>query len=72
MPDDMELFIGLYHTPLNNPTINQTMILELIEKSGPYTIQQIKEETGLYGLIPGWQKRSTNCLRKRLKLPLQN
>lgn len=47
MPDDMELFIGLYHKPLTNPTLNQTMLLEMIEKSGPYTIQQIKEETGL-------------------------
>lgn len=47
MPDDMELFIGLYYKPLTNPTLNQTMLLELIEKSGPYTIQQIKEETGL-------------------------
>ena len=47
VPEDMELFIGLYRKPLTKPTADQSTILELIETSGPYTIQQIKEETGL-------------------------
>lgn len=47
IPEDMELFIGLYRKPLTKPTADQLTILELIETSGPYTIQQIKEETGL-------------------------
>ncbi len=47
VPADMELFIGLYRKPLIKPTADQSTILELIETSGPYTIQQIKEETGL-------------------------
>ena len=47
VPEDMELFIGLYRKPLTKPTADQLTILELIETSGPYTIQQIKEETGL-------------------------
>ncbi len=47
VPEDMELFVGLYRKPLAKPTADQLMILHLIETSGPYTIQQIKEETGL-------------------------
>lgn len=46
-PEEMELFIGLYNKPLDRPTFIQTKILELIETAGPFTIQQIKEETGL-------------------------
>ena len=46
-PCDMELFAALYRKPLTKPTIEQLRILELIETSGPFNIQQIKEETGL-------------------------
>lgn len=45
-PEEMELFLGLYNKPLDRPTFVQTKILELIETAGPFTIQQIKEETG--------------------------
>ena len=47
VPSDIELFIGLYRKPLTKPTPEQLTVLELIENSGPFTIQQIKEETGL-------------------------
>ena len=47
IPEDMELFIGLYSKPITKPTTEQLAILHLIESSGPYNIQQIKEETGL-------------------------
>lgn len=47
MPEEMELFAGLYRKPLKNPTLIQEEILHLIESAGPLTIQQIKEETGL-------------------------
>lgn len=47
VPEDMELFIGLYRKPLTKPTADQMMVRELIEHSGPLNIQQIKEETGL-------------------------
>jgi len=47
MPEDMELFAGLYAKPLTRPTDEQLGILELIRNAGPFTIQQIKEETGL-------------------------
>lgn len=47
VPEDMELFIGLYRKPLIKPTADQLTILELIESSGPLTIKQLKEETGL-------------------------
>ena len=47
MPEDMELFAALYRKPLTKPTFLQRRILELIEHAGPFTIQQIKEETGL-------------------------
>lgn len=42
----MELFIGLYHKPLDKPTFAQSKIIELIETAVPFTIQQFKEETG--------------------------
>lgn len=46
-PGDMELFAALYQKPLTKPTPEQLQILELIEKAGPFNIQQLKEETGL-------------------------
>lgn len=46
-PEEMELFAGLYRKPLEEPTFQQSRILELIETAGPLTIQQIKEETGM-------------------------
>lgn len=46
-PGDMELFAALYRKPLTRATMEQQMLLELIEKAGPFNIQQIKEETGL-------------------------
>lgn len=47
VPEDMELFAALYQKPLTRPTLEQLRILELIERAGPFTIQQIKEETGM-------------------------
>ncbi len=47
VPEDLALFAALYRKPLTNPTLHQTVILELIEREGPLNIQQIKEETGL-------------------------
>lgn len=47
VPEDMELFVALYRKPLIKPTPIQLQILELIEREGPFNIQQIKEETGL-------------------------
>ena len=47
MSEDMELFACLYAKPLTRPTGEQLSILELIRNGGPFTIQQIKEETGL-------------------------
>lgn len=41
------MFAALYQKPLTKPTPEQLQILELIEKAGPFNIQQIKEETGL-------------------------
>ena len=46
-PEDMELFLAVYQKPLKDPTPLLLRLLELIERSGPYNIQQIKEETGL-------------------------
>lgn len=47
MPEDLELFTALYRKPLDSFTENQARIFDMIERSGPYTIHQIKEETGL-------------------------
>lgn len=46
MPEEIELFAGLYRKPLTKPTLIQEEILHLVEHAGPLTIQQIKEETG--------------------------
>ena len=45
--EDMELFACAFQKPLEKPTAEQLAILELIEREGPLTIQQIKEITGL-------------------------
>lgn len=47
VPEDMELFAALYRKPLVHPAENQLRILHMIENGGPWTIRQIKEETGL-------------------------
>lgn len=47
VPEDMELFAALYRKPLTKPTLEQLQILELIERAGPFNIQQLKEETGM-------------------------
>lgn len=47
VPEDLELFAGLFRKDLGNPTDVQARVLELIEREGPLSIQQIKEETGL-------------------------
>lgn len=47
VPEDVELFAGLYRKPLDRPTDNQLLLLNQIENGGPWTIQQLKAETGL-------------------------
>lgn len=47
VPEDMELFAALYRKPLTKPTMEQLQILELIETAGPFSIQQLKEDTGM-------------------------
>ena len=47
VPEDLELFAGLYRKKLVKPSQNQLRLLELIERDGPLNIQQIKQETGL-------------------------
>ncbi|MDD2649095.1 MAG: hypothetical protein PHI27_00270 [Eubacteriales bacterium] len=44
---EMELFACLYRKPLPAMTFEQSKIFELIERMGPISIQQIKEETGM-------------------------
>lgn len=47
VPEDIELFAALYRKPLDRPTDNQLLLLNMIENGGPWSIQQMKEETGL-------------------------
>lgn len=47
VPEDLELFAALYRKPLTSPTEIQLALLETIEREGPVTIQQLKEESGL-------------------------
>lgn len=46
-PEDMALYAALYRKPLASPNARQFQLLELIERSGPLTIQEMKEETGM-------------------------
>lgn len=46
-PEDMALYAALYRKPLTSPNARQFQLLELIERCGPLTIQQMKEETGM-------------------------
>lgn len=45
--EDFELFACLYNKPLNRLAYVQAQICELVERVGPVTIHQLKEETGL-------------------------
>lgn len=47
MPDDLELFAAIFIKPLDRFASKQTALMELIEREGPLTIQQMKEETGM-------------------------
>ncbi len=47
LPEDWALFAALYRKPLKNPSEAQLRLWELIQREGPLTIQQMKEETGL-------------------------
>ncbi|MEY8311503.1 hypothetical protein AALA61_05820 [Oscillospiraceae bacterium 42-9] len=47
VPEDMALYAALYRKPLASPNERQFQLLELIERSGPLSIQQMKEETGM-------------------------
>ena len=44
---DLELFAGLSRKPLDKMTPAQSNLIEIIEREGPLTIQQMKESTGL-------------------------
>lgn len=46
MPEDLELFAALYRKPIRLINEKQMILLHLIENGGPFTIQQMKEETG--------------------------
>ncbi|MDR0294122.1 MAG: hypothetical protein LBH95_08230 [Oscillospiraceae bacterium] len=47
VPEDVELFAAAFVKPLDKPLPRQLALLELIEREGPLTIRQMKEETGL-------------------------
>ncbi len=47
IPKDFELFACAFCKPLDKFSERQTDLLELIEREGPLTIQQMKEATGL-------------------------
>lgn len=47
VPDDLELFAALYRKPLIKPSERHLRMLDLIERSGPLNIQQMKEEIGI-------------------------
>lgn len=46
-PEDIPLFAALYQKPIAYFSPEQELILRVIEREGPLTIRQLKEETGL-------------------------
>jgi len=46
VPEDLELFACAYKKSLDKPSERQAILLELIQREGPLTIQQMKESTG--------------------------
>lgn len=47
MKEDLELFAAVYRKPIKTFTENQLKVWELIEREGPFNIQQLKTDTGL-------------------------
>ena len=47
MPEDLELFAAVFIKPLDRLAPKQAALMDLIEREGPLTIQQMKEETGM-------------------------
>jgi len=47
VPEDLELLACMFRKPLDKLTERQSILWELIEKEGPMTIQQMKENTGM-------------------------
>ena len=47
VPEDLELFAAVFIKPLDRLATKQVILMELIEREGPLTIQQMKEETGM-------------------------
>lgn len=45
--EEMPLFLALYRKPIPYMSFEQRQILDVIERMGPVTIHQIKEETGM-------------------------
>jgi hypothetical protein len=45
--EDLELFACLYRKPLTKPAERQQILLEAVEREGPMSIQQMKDETGM-------------------------
>lgn len=72
LPEDLELFAALYRKPLKNATMTQQMLLERIEMSGPYTIGQLKEESGLLvkEITPAMAKSFYKLPEKEIKLAI--
>jgi len=47
VPEDLEVFAAAFIKPLDRLAPKQDILMELIEREGPLTIQQMKEETGM-------------------------
>lgn len=47
IPEDLEVFASLYQKPLKTLSERQQILLDLLEREGPLTIQQMKECSGM-------------------------
>ena len=47
MPEDLKVFAAAFIKPLDRLMPKQATLMELVEREGPLTIQQMKEETGM-------------------------
>lgn len=46
-PEDLEVFASLYRKPLETLSDRQQIVLDLLDREGPLTIQQMKEFSGM-------------------------
>lgn len=61
LAEDLELYANAFCKPLTKPSRIQEIVLDVVQRAGPLTARQIKEETGLLSkqIMPALQRLQT-------------